>query len=385
MKKNYLLICLLLLSGFTSQAQLRVLSNGRVQAGLLKDANEDPGNVTQMQIFGQTGDMRAGSKLSFGDFGLYANQGWNVFIGEYGTSDTDKLWLHGKLGIYLTTNGYGSNVVAYYDPSLNSNFVFNTNLRVNGVNITSDARLKENVQSLKNPLKLLNKLSGVSYTYSLSEIQKNRKQDESKFADISGTGDVNPSDSKIPAGVAGHPSKDNKKQEQINRKEAEDAARKRIGFLAQDIQKIFPELVQTDENGIMSIDYIGFIPIIVESIKEMQQTIDNQNELINSLISSDEQFTFRSNPTSNEDINILEGAKLYPRDGASVGYTLPANSKSANLQIYDISGKTVKAISLNFNNEIVDISSSEIGLGTFVYALFVDGQKRDVLKKIVNR
>ena len=65
-----------------------------------------------MQIYGRIGDARAGSKLTFGDFGQYANQGWNVFAGEYGTTDTDQLWLHGKLGIYMTTNGYANNVVA---------------------------------------------------------------------------------------------------------------------------------------------------------------------------------------------------------------------------------------------------------------------------------
>ena len=49
-----------------------------------------------MQIYGRIGDARAGSKLTFGDFGQYANQGWNVFAGEYGTTDTDQLWLHGN-------------------------------------------------------------------------------------------------------------------------------------------------------------------------------------------------------------------------------------------------------------------------------------------------
>lgn len=36
----------------------------------------------------------------FGDLGQYDTNGWSVFLGEYGTSDTDHLWLHGKKGIY---------------------------------------------------------------------------------------------------------------------------------------------------------------------------------------------------------------------------------------------------------------------------------------------
>jgi len=82
----------------------------------------------------------------------------------------------------MTTNGYANNVVAYYNPASNTNFVFNTNLRVNGVNITSDARLKENVESLQNPLALLEQVNGVSYSYNLSTLEENREQDESKFS-----------------------------------------------------------------------------------------------------------------------------------------------------------------------------------------------------------
>ena len=52
--------------------------------------------------------------------------------------------------------------------------------------------------------------------------------------------------------------RDKQIQAEIDRREAAEASRKRIGFLAQDIQKVLPELVQTDENGMMSIDYIGF-------------------------------------------------------------------------------------------------------------------------------
>lgn len=81
MKTTRLFSFLILISLVSNaNAQLRVLSNGRVQAGLLKDNNEDLGNVTSMQIYGRIGDARAGSKLTFGDFGQYANQGWNGLL-----------------------------------------------------------------------------------------------------------------------------------------------------------------------------------------------------------------------------------------------------------------------------------------------------------------
>ena len=383
MKTTRLFSFLILISLVSNaNAQLRVLSNGRVQAGLLKDNNEDLGNVTSMQIYGRIGDARAGSKLTFGDFGQYANQGWNVFAGEYGTTDTDQLWLHGKLGIYMTTNGYANNVVAYYNPASNTNFVFNTNLRVNGVNITSDARLKENVESLQNPLALLEQVNGVSYSYNLSTLEENREQDESKFSatlDNGISGSSSDSEEIMDAATIAKINRDKQIQAEIDRREAAEASRKRIGFLAQDIQKVLPELVQTDENGMMSIDYIGFIPLIVESIKEMQQTIQQQNEVIDNLqalLSPEVQSQLRSNTTSTSNISAVDGAKLYNREGASVSYTLPATFVSASLQIFDVTGKPVKVIKLdNGSSNVVEVSRSELGYGTFIYTLFVAGKK----------
>lgn len=384
--KLYLLIILMSCLSITSKAQLRVLQNGRVQVGTLRLDGEDLLNVTTMQVFGPHGDMRSGSKLTFGDFGQFPYNGWNVFIGEYGTTDSDQLWLHGKNGIYLTRGGQASNIIAYYNPASNSNFVFNTNLRVNGVDITSDARLKENVQSLQNPLDLLSHVSGVTYNYKLSEINKYREPDKSKFTEEQSIQE-NTSDMQTSMDAASieKANRDKQLQNVIDRKEAEEASRKRIGFLAQDVEKVLPELVKTDEDGVKSIDYIGFIPLLVESINEMRLTIQEQQneiEMLQSLLSVETKSTLRSTSTGNPD--MVEGAKLYNRAGASVSYTLPSTFSNAYLQVFDISGRVVKKITLTIANDIVDINPSEIGYGTFVYALYVDGQKADTLKKFVN-
>ena len=385
MKKTYLLIAFITCLCFSLNAQLRLLQNGRVQVGTLKEGNEDVKNVTTMQVLGPYGDMRSGSKLTFGDFGQYDANGWNVFLGEYGTSDTDQLWLHGKKGIYMTSNGQASTVIASYDPSVNANFVFNTNLRVNGVNITSDARLKENVESLQNTLGIIDQLNGVSYNYKLSEINKYREPDGSKFSQDLSTQKNTNSDLSTNAALTEKEIQDKLYQSEIERKEAEEASRKRIGFLAQDVEKVLPELVRPDENGIKSIDYTGFIPLIVESLKEMQQTIqDQQNEIENlrSLLPEGTKSMLRSTSTNN--INVVEGAKLYNRAGTSVSYILPSAFSNAYLQVFDIAGRILKKITLTTPNDIVEINPSEIGLGTFIYVLYVDGQKADTLKKIIN-
>ncbi|GAB3991814.1 hypothetical protein GCM10028807_22980 [Spirosoma daeguense] len=52
------------------------------------------------------------------------------------------------------------------------------------------------------------------------------------------------------------------------------------GFVAQEIQPIFPELVRTDDNGFMSVDYTGFVPHLVEAVKELKKTTDSATEAL---------------------------------------------------------------------------------------------------------
>ncbi|MDA3854634.1 MAG: tail fiber domain-containing protein, partial [Candidatus Woesearchaeota archaeon] len=48
-----------------------------------------------------------------------------------------------------------------------------------------------------------------------------------------------------------------------------------IGFIAQDVEKVFPELVQTDnQTGMKSVKYGNIVAISVEAIKEQQELID---------------------------------------------------------------------------------------------------------------
>jgi hypothetical protein len=46
------------------------------------------------------------------------------------------------------------------------------------------------------------------------------------------------------------------------------------GFLAQDIQKVFPEMVVQREDGVLGIRYTELIPVIIQVIKEQQDEIE---------------------------------------------------------------------------------------------------------------
>lgn len=52
--------------------------------------------------------------------------------------------------------------------------------------------------------------------------------------------------------------------------------RLQIGFIAQEVEKIYPELVNTNQKGYKSIDYPKLSPLLVEAIKEQQGIINGQ-------------------------------------------------------------------------------------------------------------
>ena len=46
------------------------------------------------------------------------------------------------------------------------------------------------------------------------------------------------------------------------------------GFIAEDLEKIYPELVKDSENGYKKVNYLELIPLIISKMKEMQDEID---------------------------------------------------------------------------------------------------------------
>jgi hypothetical protein len=94
------------------------------------------------------------------------------------------------------------------------------------LSINSDARLKANIVSLGATLSKLLKIDGKSYTM---------KKDESK--------------------------------------------KQKIGLLAQDIEKVFPELV-SESNGIKSINYQGLVPVLINALKEQDVLMKEQQRIL---------------------------------------------------------------------------------------------------------
>ncbi|MDR0732447.1 MAG: tail fiber domain-containing protein [Dysgonamonadaceae bacterium] len=182
--QKFLLAGFLLLCYAAANAQIKVDADGRVLVGPALSTN-DPEKAAILEVFGKSNSQYAsGGKLTFGDFGRQANNGWNVFIGEYGTTDTDQLWLHGKQGTFFTYNN-GNSIWGYYNANVGNAFYFNCDVYSNGILLTSDDRRKENIRPLSGSLLSLQQLKGVSYSLKKPgmQVSANTQKADGKMSD----------------------------------------------------------------------------------------------------------------------------------------------------------------------------------------------------------
>ena len=56
-----------------------------------------------------------------------------------------------------------------------------------------------------------------------------------------------------------------------------------VGLIAQEVEKVLPEVVQIREDGIRAISYEKVVPLLVEAIKEQQKQIDELTKKIEEL------------------------------------------------------------------------------------------------------
>jgi hypothetical protein len=260
-KSNVILI--LILCTTAVYAQIRVTSTGQIKVGNepMSSAN-DPTNTCTTSMFGLgTDTYRAGSKLSFGDFGTPSSSGANVFLGEWQTGDTDAMQVHGKNGIFFSVYGVGNYDVGKF---VGENFFLRGSIYSNAPQYFSDLRLKKNVKSVTGALESLKKLRGITYDWKT-------EKDEATLNSIKNIKTTQDKDAKDLEKFKGD----------IEKKIANST--NQIGFGAQEVQLIFPSLVKEDTEGNLSVNYVGIIPILVEGIKEQQNVIDAQKVEIENL------------------------------------------------------------------------------------------------------
>ena len=375
-KKCILAVICLLASASQISAQLIIRNNGHAEIGVDPEypapegLNPDYYNwldtVTVLKVFGNRGVKGAGGHMTFGDNLLWNL--YNVVVGELGYRDTDRLWLQGKNGTYITASNMATDTVMYYDPSRSSAIQFNHDVHTSGLFLQSDERFKDQIEPVGDVLSSLEGLQAVSY------VLKNN------------FGKCRESVTSMPL-LTDKELKDKEFFEQYYG--SLEKGSERYGFLAQNVKEVFPELVHTDNSGYMYVDYIGLIPILVQSINELRAELA---EVKGEKHEAEAPMMLARQSGQNELEVSLGAAKLYqnaPNPWSSetvIRYSLPQSVSRADIYIYDMQGAQLMGIPATGRGESqVTITARDLKAGMYLYALVADGTLIDSKQMILTK
>ncbi len=205
----------------------------------------------------------------------------------------------------------------------------------------SDINLKKNVEPIESPMGIITKLDGVSYQFKDEVINVPE-------------GDKNPI---------------------------------RYGLIAQEVEKVLPDLVKTMPDKTKSVAYLDLIGILIEGIKEQQQEITLLKEEVNK-IKENEATTINNIPV---EANI-KTSKLFQNEPnpftlqTEIAYYIPENINDASILLFDMQGTLIKTFDLEQKgNGTIMINGSELNAGMFIYSLIVDGKEVDTKRMILTQ
>ena len=374
MKKLLLTLAGVLTFTFGADAQLRVLSNGQVQIGdwnsgtlttLASVPQQDsPDEVNSgiiypslifdtstVSIMGSNKTNHSGGCIGFG-----GRSDVMIKESEFTNSYTSgSLSLIGKGGISYSSK---SGTVFSYIPPLTSMtetlFTYSVKVTAPSYLTSSDARYKKNIESLESMGELLDGLTPVSYNLEIP------MKDENGIAQKASAGTV--------------------------------SDRRSFGFIAQEVREIFPELVYEDSEGMLSIDYNGFIPLLVDAYKEMKETatelkakVAEQETMIASLTGRKVKGTASIDDIDSEEAIVLMQNRPNPfKDSTEIRCHLPENVSDAFICIYDLNGRQQIRLSIADRGDVaITVSGSSLQPGIYIYSLIADGQEADTKRMIL--
>ncbi len=165
--------------------------------------------------------------------------------------------------------------------------------------------------------------------------------------------------------------------------------KKHYGLLAQDLQKVYPDLVYEGGDGYLEINYIELIPLLLQAIQEQQSAIEELQKQQPSfgVVNSKSKNIVSSNlAEAGEQALLLQNAPNPFSERTEIGYYLPTSVQKASLYIYDMNGRQVKQLDLQQKgNASVVIAGSQLQAGMYLYTLIADGREVDTKKMILTK
>ncbi len=305
-----------------------------------------------------TGVNGSCANTPFYGFGVKGSGG---YMGVYGTATLSGTG--SRFGVYGYAYGGANNYGVYgYAPTGAGNYAVYAagNIFTTGTYSSSDAKLKKDVQSFESAMDKINRLQPRTYNF---------KTDEFKFM--------------------GLPSE------------------KQYGFIAQELETVFPELVRNVTQPIdndtkkgtfefKAINYVELIPVLTQALKEQNHTIEElkaDNAELKQRMDNIE-AAIRSSAFGKSDkaatITTVSTAKLYQNspnpfnENTVIRYNIPMTAKQATINVSSFDGKALKSFPINEKGTSqINISGNSFATGSYVYQLIVDGQTADTKTMIL--
>ena len=388
--KNKILLCVVLFSAISISisAQLKVYSTGRVKVEEHLAIGTEPASTIGLRLlhtnntfdpyYGIHSTVKIGSIPTGPVCAIYGyadgyttsyNYPIHPIVGVLGIGRKNYTYpntlcagvaglanYYGGIGVYGANNGITLpttwNITSTYAGYFNGTVNVHGTLIASTVSTTSDERLKENIEDIPSELaNSIKSLKPISYTF---------KEDSVFLID----------------------------------KDAKEYKYTHYGLLAQDVQKVFPNLVY-ERDGILSINYIELIPLLIKTVNAQQEQIDElQAEIVglkkNSLTSAKriKSSLHKDEPSKTE----IEQAVLYQNNpnpfsvDTKIKYELPLTTKTASLYIYNMNGSQIAQYPITtFGEGEVVVSGGAMNAGMYLYSLIADGQVIDTKRMILTK
>jgi trimeric autotransporter adhesin len=164
------------------------------------------------------------------------------------------------------------------------------------------------------------------------------------------------------------------------------------GFIAQDVMKIFPSLVNHTVDAeakidVYTMDYSGFGVIAIKGIQELVkqdeekdakiESLQKQIDELKAIVQRGDQSTGATLATINTSLTGASIEQNTPNPvvhSTSIQYDLPQKFSSAQIIITDKNGRAMKQLNVSAGKGAINVDVSALTSGTYNYSLVVDGK-----------
>ena len=164
------------------------------------------------------------------------------------------------------------------------------------------------------------------------------------------------------------------------------------GVSAQELQKIYPDLVLEGQDGYLAVNYVELVPILIRSIQELKAELDEVKGADKTMFMAPQKdMTSETSAISQTTSLKPQTTKLYQNtpnpfsERTEIRFALPDDAQNAYIYIFDMQGKMLRQIPVDASMQSVTINGYELSAGIYLYSLAVNGQEIDTKRMILSK